>query len=116
MSETTLTNDDKPFREQKWHLNKSLSAGHLITTAALTITIVAMVITTDRRIEANRAAGELSRQVTQQEIEKNQIRIAAVEMAASRANSQMQSDRVELRSQLSRIEDKLNRYIERGDD
>ena len=93
---------DQPFRQQHWHVDKSVSVGHLATALLLMLSLATAVLVADRRIEDNRA-----------EIEKNHLRIIGLETVYAASNQRLEKDRNDLKNQLQRIEDKLNRYVER---
>jgi hypothetical protein len=86
---------------EKFHIDKSISYGHIITTLTLVVALIGGLITTDRRIEDNR-----------DEIEKNSLRIAASEARVQREVDRQAADRQQMQSQMQRIEDKLDRVIE----
>ena len=85
----------------KFHLDKSISVGHLVTTVTLVVALIGGLVTTDRRIENNA-----------DEIDKNTLRIEAAEARATRESERQAEDRQQVRAQLQRIENKLDRYIE----
>lgn len=85
----------------KFHIDKSISYGHIITTLTLVVALIGGLVTTDRRIENNA-----------DEIEKNTLRISASEARIEREVQFQTADRELVRTQMTRIEDKLDRVIE----
>lgn len=86
---------------KKFHLDRSISIGHLFTTVTLLLTLIGALVATDRRIEDNA-----------DEIEKNTLRIAASEARLQREVERQAADRELMQRQMQRIEDKLDRVIE----
>lgn len=86
---------------EKFHFEKSISYGHLLTTFGIVLTLVGGLVATDRRIENNR-----------DEIEKNTLRISASEARIEREVQRQAEDRDLIQTQMQRIEEKLDRVIE----
>jgi hypothetical protein len=78
----------------KFHLDKSISVGHLVTTGMLIVALIGGMVTTDRRIERNSVLIEALAQRQEREVQRQAADISL------------------MRDQLTRIEDKLDRQIE----
>lgn len=78
-----------------WHIDKSVSIGHILTTATLLIGLAGFVMTTNTKISIN------------------EQRIENVETRIEREAYRTAQDQQQIRNSLQRIEDKLDRYIER---
>jgi len=83
--------------ENKFHIDKSMSVGHIVTTITLIGALVVWGIRTESKIELNAA------------------RIVATEKRIDREASRQSSESAQIRNSLMRIEDKLDRYVERDD-
>ena len=81
-----------------WHVDKSISVGHMVSTVMLFAALVAFVMTTNTKIEVTAA------------------RVDSVESRIDRAEVTSRQDAARLHSSLTRIEDKLDRFIERTKD
>ena len=81
--------------KEGFHVDKSISVGHIITTITLIIALLAWGVRTETRIELNAA------------------RIVANDQRISREVQRNQQDAARITQSLQRIEDKLDRYVER---
>jgi len=82
--------------ENKFHIEKSMSVGHIVTTFTLIVALVVWGIRTESKIELNAA------------------RIFATEKRIDREASRQSEESAQIRNSLMRIEDKLERYVERN--
>lgn len=83
---------------RNWHVDKSISVGHMVSTIMLFAALLGFVMSTNTKIE-----------VTAE-------RVTGVEARIDRAEIQSRQDAARLASSLYRIEDKLDRFIEREAD
>ena len=84
------------MNENKFHIEKSMSVGHIVTTFTLIVALVVWGIRTESKIELNAA------------------RIFATEKRIDREASRQSEESAQIRNSLMRIEDKLERYVERN--
>lgn len=85
---------DHQSQRKEWHLDKTVSVGHLISTLVIGISVFSWALTLDKRVEQNS---------TQIQLLKEQQRIEAARVDALR---------IEIRSDLRDINHKLDRIIE----
>ena len=78
-----------------WHIEKSVSIGHILTTISLLVALAGFVMTTNTKISLN------------------EERINAISQRVERETLRTAQDQQQIRQSLQRIEDKLDRYIER---
>lgn len=89
---TPGTADD---RENKFHVDKSISVGHMVSTLALAGALAGFVFSTNTKVETVA------------------IRVNAIEQRVEREAVRQVQDMGLLRDQLSRMENKIDRVIER---
>jgi hypothetical protein len=90
--QTQGTIDD---RDNKFHVDKSISVGHMVSTLALAGALAGFVFSTNTKVETVA------------------IRVNNIEQRVERDAARQVQDMGLLRDQLSRMEDKLDRVIER---
>lgn len=78
----------------KWHIDRSISVGHIISTISLLILIGAAYSNMNTRIETQ------------------SVRIDSVEQRIDRETQRQQQDMATIRQSLNRIEDRLERLSE----
>lgn len=80
--------------KRSWHLDKTISVGHLVSTLVIAISIFSWAVTLDKRVEQNS--------------------IAIVHLKEQQANEQkrLQELRQEIKQDLRDINQKLDRLIE----
>ena len=80
--------------KRSWHLDKTISVGHLVSTLVIAISVFSWAITLDKRVEQNS--------------------IAIVHLKEQQANEQkrLQELRQEIKQDLRDINSKLDRLIE----
>lgn len=86
----TQWGDDK----RSWHLDKTISVGHLVSTLVIAISVFSWAVTLDKRVEQNSIA--ITHLKEQQQLEQRRIELM----------------RNELREDLRDINAKLDRLIE----
>lgn len=87
-------------KEQSFHIEKSISVGHILTTIALIVGGLMYLSDQDKRIEANAATIEFFKAQRVEDI--------------SRAESQRAEDNKRIEKQLDNINQKLDRLINQG--
>lgn len=87
-------------QQQPFHIEKSISVGHILTTIALIVGGLVYLSDQDKRIEANAANIEF-------------VKIQRLE-DISRADNQREEDNKRIEKQLDNINKKLDRIISQG--
>lgn len=87
--------------KQNWHIDKSVSAGHLITTIVLIIGGLTYITDQDKRIEENKITIDYVKAQRLEDI--------------ARAESQRVEDNKRIEKQLDSINDKLDKLISHSD-
>ena len=80
---------------QEWHIDKSISVGHMVSTLALAGALMGFVFSTNTKVETV------------------QVRVDAIEHRMTRGEIRQADDMAIIRASLSRLEDKLDRAVER---
>lgn len=80
---------------QEWHIDKSISVGHMVSTIALAGALMGFVFSTNTKVETV------------------QVRVDSIEHRMSRGEIRQADDMAIIRTSLSRLEDKLDRAAER---
>lgn len=79
----------------EWHIDKSISVGHMVSTLALAGALMGFVFSTNTKVEM---VG---------------VRLDAVEQRVTREVARQAEDMAAIRTSLQRLEDKLDRAVER---
>lgn len=87
---------DEPENKDRWHLKREIQLGHLLTTLGLTITAMTYVTKMDSRILLLEQQVAVQRERDERQDRKNEEALATVNKT------------------LERVNDKLDRLIERG--
>lgn len=91
----TQSNTTTPAREAGWHIKKEIQLGHLLTTLTIAVSVILYVSKLEQRIALIEA-----QVLTQRDRDDRQDRTTAEAMSL-------------LRAQLERMENKLDRVLER---
>ena len=80
---------------QEWHIDKSISVGHMVSTMALAGALAGFVFSTNTKVEVVSS------------------RVEFVEQRVARSETRQADDMAIIRASLRRLEDKLDRAVER---
>ncbi len=104
----------KPDIERRaWHLDKTISVGHLLSTVVIAISVFSWASAVDRRVEQNaQAIDYLKREQTKQSQNISDFR-AEFKEDFRQVEQRMDAVRIEIKSDLNAINAKLDRLIEK---
>ncbi len=80
--------------KRSWHLDKTISVGHLVSTVIIAVSVLSWAVTLDKRVE------------------QNSLNIAHLKEQLAKDQRQVQELRLEIKQDLRDINAKLDRLIE----